>query len=522
MTSKPRLSDTDTQSRSSDDDSEIRPSKFVITNRRTPNTKRSERKNITTGDLPGNESKSAAPLSNSPSTQARSDLALPKATLAGSIIWDIEAETASLLSPVLASEKRSVVLEVCNRPWNTLPTVELAGPSDSHDQFAPKLQTLSDKPDDLPEPKSPSSSLAPSQSASQNGRSFPRAYGTIPLAGASSKYFSITPNPEASGADHHVSVGKQPFKPALSKQADETTPPCYTDMISLPNRLQVPVSVSLEDAHPNSCLDTHQALQYCLHPGGAPCSQPSSREHSASCLWQPGFDTDAGNGPYDLISLELNDSRFTTPRDLEDSVDCCTQELHPWPSVDYVEAAYPFEHDGCGVLADPILCHSLYDAYGGSGETTSIILESIIEASEVGHSEEYAMDPTFIFGANQELEPLEEDIVTCNLCPDNQGCRECFGGQHEALELNYEQYRTENVGGESLTSSNSEFTVGNDLDRDDFSLSDHASAMFSQGRALLLGEGNAVQTRPRQPMLLSMVEADVAKSLKNHWLPQKL
>jgi hypothetical protein len=469
-------------------------------------------------------------LSISHVTQARSSPdPLPKATPAESTMWDIEIEQSSLLSPALPSEKRSVMLEIRNRPWNGSPASE---PNNSHHTLArsPRSETLPEKSDNLIEPKSPSPSLGPSQSASQHGRFCPCTDRTIPLADSNSKYF-IPQISKAAPTEQQVSLEKQPFHPDsvfLPKQMEKITPAGYLDAMSPENRFFHPCS--FDNLADTSNLIRYLDMQVTQHnlapqhrpdPEIAPCFQPSLTDQI--CSWQPVSDVDVE----DVGLNSCNDSELIDPRcavwwDSERSVDHYTQNSHLLPSVDYDNDLYPLEHDGRDVPEVLVSRQSravydaheyyLYHDYGESGETNVVAPEyGLIKNSEAGPSDECMMD-------NRQT-------------ADNGHEYDEYFGDRQELDDAWDQCHSEIFDGKSHISLwNRESTSSNDLDNS--SLDDpesiHPAAMFSQGRALLLGSTQqfrdmttAVQTRSRLP-LLSLAEADVAKSLRNHWLPQKL
>jgi hypothetical protein len=441
-----------------------------------------------------------------------------------------------------------VVLEICNRPWNDSPTDQLAGPDDSHDRLAPLSETLAEKLDDLIEAKSPSPSLGPSQSASQHGRSFPHTDGTVPQADVNSKYF-LPKIPNAAQTEQQTSYEKQRLNPVsvfLTKQAEKMTPASYLETISPPNQLSDPVS--LDDHADTSNLTKYLDMQVTQHklapPEIAPCLQPGPTEHLTFCSWQPVFDVDAQAD--NRVDSELIDLGCAAWGDSEHSVDHCSHDRHLWPSVDYDDGLYPLVHDCRDVPEDIVSCysHTVYDArehylyhdYGKFGGTNIIIpAYDLTENSEAEHSNECMIDPTLTFSDNGEHKLVEGHIAGCHLYPDSNDNgeyeEEYFGDEHGTLELDdaWDQCCSENLNGESYISLwNPGSTSSNDLDSSLLSNSEpiHPAAMFSQGRALLVestqDDGNPTTTVQIRRPLLSLVEADVAKSLRNHWLPQKL
>lgn len=540
------LSDTDSRSRSSDQSPEEQPEKFVITNRRPLKARQSVTKKRTPRSLPGNENKSVMSvdrLSICHSTQARSSSdALPKATLAESTVWDIEIHTASLLSPALSSKKHNAVLEIRNRPWNDSPTVELAVPDDSQDKAAsfPSSETPPDKSDNFIEEKSSSPSLGPSQSASQHRWSFPPTYDTRPPEGVNSKYF----NPQIVQDEQQPSLEIQPFNSVsvfLSKQGAKIPPASRLD--SSPNRpsdLVFLVDTYNLTSHLDKQVTQHSlASDHRPDPESSPCSQPGPTRQTTSSSWQPVSDVNIEEvGPDNRVDSELIDHGCTSWWGSEHSVDNYTHDRHPWLSVDYDGDCDPLEHHGCDVPEEFVSRHShvaydaredLYHDYSGSGETNAII--SAYDEAE--HSDEHMIDLAFTFSDNGDHQLVEGHVAGCDLCPDSDSDRdygeEYFGDEHETLELDHP---CKILDGEShVALRNRGTTPSIDLDNSSFSDTEPIStALFSQGRMLLLGstqeDGDmttAVRTRsPSCRPLLSLVEADVARSLRNHWLPQKL
>jgi len=138
---------------------------------------------------------------------------------------------------------------------------------------------------------------------------------------------------------------------------------------------------------------------------------------------------------------------------------------------------------------------------------------------------EYMINPLLSFSDNGERGLVDEHIVGWHMCPDSNEDPQ-FGEEYVGNELElddgWNQYYSDILDGSTSSSDLCNSCSG------DFEPV-YSAAMFSQGRALLMGStprdgitttGTAVQIRSRPP--LSLVEADVAKTLRNHWLPQKL
>jgi len=471
---------------------------------------------------------------------------LLKATPVGSTAWDIENEAASLLFPAPPSQKRSVMVEIRNRPWNDSPTSGFAGPDDSHDKLAPSPRSkfLATKSDNLVMAKSSSPSLGPSQSASQHGRYFPLTDGTLHQADARSKYF-ISQAPQM---EQHASLEKQPVVAVLvfsSPEQAENPPTCHLDVIGHQNQLE-----EQDDTfNPSRVLD-NEVTQYSLVPRNHPdpatasCLQASPTEQPA--FWQPEFDVDVEDAsPDDCVDSELIDYGSPAGWDFRHSVDYLSHATHLWPSVNYAGGLYSLAHDGYDTLGDLASCHSgaaygarehsLYHEYPQEPNLSAVIPEYDLSGNlEVDHLGGCMMDPTLIFSNsdNGEHELVEGHAASCNLSPDSHedgNCEEAYAdGEPEGFEQDdaWDECHSAISDAEShITFWNRGSTTGDDLDNSSLSSFEHPATMFSEGRALLLGStekmATAYQTRPRR-RLLSLVEADVAKSLRNHWLPQKL
>ena len=534
----------------SDQSPEKQPKKFIITNRRHLKVRPSETKNRTLRSFPGKENQSVTSVdglsTSHPIKASSSPNLLLKANSVGSTVWDIEAETASILSPALPRQNRSVVLEICNRPWNDSPGDQGAEFDDSHHEIVPRPETLAEKSDNLiVDVKSPSPSLGPSQSASQHCRSYPHTNGTIPRADANSKYF-LTQN---SHAEHQIPPENQPFNLVtdfLPEQTEKMMSASCLEVISAHN------GPSHQGGHAGaSNLAKYLDTQVTQHlPEITPCLQLSATEPQLA-FSLPMFDVSVqGVGPDNHLDSELvdPDRGYTTWQDSECSVKYYAQDTHLWLSVDYGDDLYVLGHHGRDVPEDNVPCysHTVYDACEDylcnddrrSEERNVTVQEYDLTRDSGGeHSDEYMIEPALAFSDKEEHELVEGHILCRSLYldSDDEGeyVAEIFGNEHETLELDdaWDQFCGDPHNDESqmLLSRSLASTSSSELDGSFLSDPEpiHPAAMFSQGRALLVGttsreDRNAnTGAHTRQP-LLSLVEADVAKSLRNHWLPQKL
>ena len=527
---------------------EERPKKFAIANRRHHKVRPSENKKRMPCSLSGNESKSVMSVDRSSISHLIKAPSSPnlKATLAESTVWDIEVETASLLSPAPPTEKRSVVLEIRNHSWNNSPGVQSAGPDDSHDRMVSLPETLADKL--VADVKSPSPSLGPSQSASQRGRLYPHTDGTIPRAHVNSKYF-LPQISHAPQTEPQMSFEKQPFDLVpvfLPKQTGKMSSTSYLESISPQNRLSHPIS--LDDHAEGSNFARHLDIQVMQHrPEIASCLQSRSTEQLAFVSPQLVFDVKVQDvGPDNCMDPELVNSGYPTWQDSECSVDYYASNIPPRPSMDYGDDLYAPGQDGRDVPEDitPYYSRTVYDAYEdylyrdyGRPEGTNVIIQEydLPRISEAEHSGECMIDPALTFSDEGEHGLVEGRIAGFNLHQDNvyngEYEAEMFGDEHEALELDD---AWDPSCGDILDDGShillSQWNPGSTPSNDDAFLSDCepdlAAAMFPQGRTLLGGttreDRNAsIAVHTRRP-LLSLIEADVAKSLRNHWFPQKL
>jgi hypothetical protein len=522
--------DSDSHSRPSDKSPEGRSKKFVITNRRPPKSRRVESAKTPHCNSPKNSGDSVISvdmLSISHTSQARSNTdPRPKGTLAGSTMWDIEIETASLLSPAPPFDKRSMVLKICNRRWNDSPANDLALP-DYHHRLAASPRLTAEKGENLIETKSPSS-LGPSQSASQHGRCPPRADDILPKADGCSKYF-ISQVTQKTQKEQKATF-EQSVIPAVkvsvspSKEVEEIRPANYPDLTSTWERISEPGPDPL-DQLPNTPSSLRSLDKEVAHYGLVPQDhldlevfpslQRSPTEWPAVCSQYPVL------SGVELENIHVNnrfDAELTRAAgwDLEHPVEYVTLDRCLWPSIDYHDDAYPLSHHERDIAEVLVPCRS-YGGYNASMlyvESEGSRQSDCVQEHDLEAEGGYMINPLLSFSDNGEHEP-----VCLDRNEDPQYEERYVGNEHENLELDdaWNQCYSD-IHDETASSGPYNSSLGN-------SEPVNSAVMFSQGRALLLGgdgtmTGTAIQIRTRPP--LSLVEADVAKTLRNHWLPQKL
>ncbi|KAF8076308.1 hypothetical protein FPV67DRAFT_1471262 [Lyophyllum atratum] len=431
---------------------------------------------------------------NAPTTEARTN----------SIVWDIELEDASLPSQLAVSEsgKRSAMLSTRHATWGAFPTQQ----PPQIEISATAHQSLREGPSDL------ELDDVTSESASRCGQPIDRR--DIPLEEASSKYFAVP----LAGAGLTISssndtLGRPATRTATCSKA------LSNDIIHDPTHITIHTPLSPLSALFPSVLSVYDAVEAGDYEKidsdndsteHLPEVDPQDYEYSEGDhqLW-PLEDI----GPSEELFSAMTDKLGAIYTDDELSYGICKNNknsvsFHQWHELEgsshhhiYTEAmAYEEEEV-------PI------NGIWAGDEDGSLVYEADNGYYFHGYGDGYA------FHAN-EL--------------DGDDCEEVFLRDHhfsavsDAGEGGNSMCGDESVEGDSGDVSHSLSTSG-DLElgtEEEEGSVDVTAGRFAQGRALLLGYseqgGRPCLVKPSCRPEVSLVEVDVAKGLRNHWLPQRL
>ncbi|RDB22484.1 hypothetical protein Hypma_010281 [Hypsizygus marmoreus] len=443
------------------------------------------------------------PASNNPGASKNPITATPK-----SITWDIEQDNVSLPThPIPSDAAKSVLLDTRHLTWasatpNEGVELDVSGQKSSSGADLRKTSKCS------------SPSIGPSQSASQYGR--PAAPRMPPLQSNShSKYFASQvvaqdiskALPEACVSQPAVQIPVQAISASIISQKSSHSP------VAAP-RTVVSVAKMVSPSDPEHAwslppVESHmESLEYLPnvdfwdyeYSDGAANLWTSEETLETRGLDLPGYVDD-----YD----EFHDYDAFAPDDLFESsrISCYDiiemdngafeydQIFQDMKSGEFNAIEQIFEEVGSGPGPEE---HERYTSFWDEGEEHGL--------SDYGHEDGMTM-------GDFEEQASVEGGIRLRACVDETSEYLGPGGDEDLTTDN-------DSDGELLDPSCAE---GSESDSGSVS----PAAMFSQGRALLQGHagqgyhtgGSPRLSRRRQ---VSLVEADVVKSLRNHWLPQRL
>ncbi|KAF5388297.1 hypothetical protein D9615_000346 [Tricholomella constricta] len=430
-----------------------------------------------------------------------------------SITWDIENDDANLPSRPVVSEtgKRSAVIDTGNIEWS--------GPDDQPlqvDTAMPQRHSPLQAPSDIePEDYSPAqgsgSSIGPSESASQYGRSAPCR--DLLIQESSSKYFAtpvIRSEPVMESPPLSKNVFQKPTSGSITRQETipsntiQNTPPIPATQTS-PLKPLFPSIRSVYDTNEPGTYKTIEnnvsSLEY------LPEVAPQEYEYSDGDLqmWPPDDTGRSGR----LFQIPMDGSRT--------------------PYSDVGERAYGFDDNDNDCLS----FHQWHELEGSFNRG--------LHAGAVEYKEEQGCVMTGTWAGDEGDSNCYEDDDYYSLEHDNDYGYNCE--QDEEGSGNFFQgYHSDNSGqhGHGIYGSESpeddlqeEFrntTSSGNLDLfadEEENTSIDSSSRFAQGRTLLLdyseqdGRLGVLSKSSRRPQL-PLAEADVVKGLRNHWFPQRL
>ncbi|KAJ4466517.1 hypothetical protein J3R30DRAFT_3859332 [Lentinula aciculospora] len=414
---------------------------------------------------------------------------------AESEVWDIEREgfnLSSIISKTSPERNQSVILNTRSLPWGS--KAETMEVNRKMEALAPEQDIASQL----------SSSLAPSQSASQHGLTGGPT-NRIPLL--ASKYFmpqQSHPFPNASPRDTKPPLSSPPRTPPLQEEAK---PPVFTcENVDSEYFLDLPVAPNV---HPNTSFHLpHQADGDIYHPYMAPSITGASP-------WDSFGSSDLVHfSDIDIIQLPSPDiyshnpaSSISYPYDfyIPPRVDAPPLQ-NDSGDADGVDSMFLFDRDGRGSMdwtPQQMLCDGYDDEeylqfYDSSEYFTPQSQQPDAQHEDTTDQNDWEYEEDFCSVQDNEYNPLfgmdveEGDILRC---PSGEWI-EPHGGDGTTSEIN------------------GDGSVIEEMPR------------FLQGRELLMGLSSSSS---RQEALtqnrsgyVSTAEADVARKLKDHWRPQRL
>ncbi|KAJ3811932.1 hypothetical protein F5876DRAFT_75347 [Lentinula aff. lateritia] len=409
---------------------------------------------------------------------------------AESEVWDIEREGYNLpstMSSTSPERNQSVVLNTCNLP-RVLETETSGGMHERH-----KREALAHERDGTSQL---SSSLAPSQSASQHGLDG-RCRATTPVPLLASKYFM--PQRPYSVPDALAKTLSSPSTLALQGTHIQTHESSVSDYF-----LHLPVAPNM---HANTSYHPpHQADEFIYEPYIAPI-------YAGESLWDPlafsdpvNFsDTDAPQPPPETVAPNLT-SGISYPYDfyIPPRVDAPPLQYDLGYDVEDANSMFYLDDDGCGHIGcwgpQEIICDNHEEEYPEHGQ--------------IYDEHEHLFCQTQQFGAEDEsttAQNWQRDL--CSIEDDALFGMGIDSEEADMLQCPSEEWMEPIDRDRVLSDVNSDDSVVGEMPR------------FLQGRELLLGFG----TTGRQEDIVrdwsgyaSVAEADVARNLKGHWLPQRL
>ncbi|KAJ3741218.1 hypothetical protein DFH05DRAFT_317910 [Lentinula detonsa] len=423
-------------------------------------------------------------ISSSSSSNDETELPIARAE---SELWDIEREGFHL--PSSPERQKSVVLDVRGLQWET--KTETVGEKQAVEAF-PKSheQYIASQP---------SSSLAPSQSASQHGL-VGRTTNRISLL--TSKYF-VPQGPHPARAAPTLDEITLPFSapPTPPLQARSPIRTCQNSVSEYLVDHSVHVAPNVQNSSP--LYLPHQADED--HTADKPYIAP------LYTLWNPLTFSDS----VQISGTETTQPLFpeTDPRNLVSSVSYPNHFYIP-PRVD----------------APPLQNNFEYDAEGGSSFC-------FIDNDECSSMDWAGYDPEKcdFYDMSEEQEQGQQNDAEHEDLSDhhysqhqlNEDNFDVVGNTEMALSgMDVEEDVMYRFPSEKWNEPVDKDRVTSEVDGEDLEV-DEGMPRFLQGRELLLGltaTGRQVAVARDRSGYVSTAEADVAKSLslKGHWLPQKL
>ncbi|GLB33730.1 hypothetical protein LshimejAT787_0106140 [Lyophyllum shimeji] len=436
-----------------------------------------------------------------------------------SIVWDIERDDASLASErrPSESERRSVLLDTCHLAWGDAsikPSEK--GRVAALQPKSPPQELSGNESVDIAAAQRPSSSLGPSESASQYGQRIPRQ--DVPLQGTSSKYF-IVPTIRAVSAvaspgtatclqgavEQHTSrvvtsCEKGPSNDNANKMPDLGSP--VVQVVSYVAPVS-PVYEAINTGHFEVIASSTNSLEY------LPEVDPQDYRYSDGGvdLWPPE-DIRWADGRFHVMTDE-HGNIYT-----EDELFGCIGDndtylsFHQWHELE--GTLYHYRHGGEMRLEEEA------DEDQTPGTWAAEEADSLVYNDDSRHPREY---------------------MTSDALDDHE--RSCDGFGHRSFTFD-DSVNSDPGGGdqevaydENLESAPEEMfqlscSGASHLCTDETDGFVDSTARFSQGRALLLGYSEqgirplGLVSRSPGRRELPSVEADVAKRLRNHWLPHRL
>ncbi|KAJ3869704.1 hypothetical protein EV359DRAFT_76501 [Lentinula novae-zelandiae] len=413
---------------------------------------------------------------------------------AESEVWDIEREGYNLpstMSPTSPERNQSVVLNTCTLPW----ALETETPGEMHEKH--KREALAHERDRTSQL---SSSLAPSQSASQHGLNG-RCRTTTPVPLLASKYFMPQRSqnvPDTLAKDETTIPFSSPPAPALQ------APPIQTHESSLSDYFpHLPVAPNVQanaSYHP-----PHRADDIIYEPYIAPI-------YAGESPWDPlafsdpiNFsDTDAPQPPPEIVAPNLT-LGISYPYDfyIPMRVDAPPLQYDSGYDVEDANSMFYLDDDGCGHTGwglQEIVCNNHEEEYPEHGQIYDEYEHLSCQTQQFGAEHENTTDQNW----QRDFCSIEDDALF-GMGIDSE--------EADMLQCPSEEWMEPISRDHVLSEANSDDSVIAEMPR------------FLQGRELLLGFG----TTSRQEDIVrdwsgyaSVAEADVARNLKGHWLPQRL